>query len=150
MRKRKKVVVTTFAIVSDFHTDRFLHEAHVKDLNDGVLDNTVLKTSEKHGNFRKLCRSLKVENGVLMYKGQRNEYPPVPIPEQVGNLLYKVHIRDWKKGKNVGKTELYRGVQLHIVAALSEARVAYPAALGGLKALAEEWVHHLVKSWVFL
>ena len=111
MRKRKKVVVTTFAIVSDFHTDRFLHEAIVKDLNDGVLDNTVLKTSEKHGNFRKLCRSLKVVNGVLMYKGQRNEYPPVHIPEQVGNLLYKVHIRDWKKGKNVGKTELYRGVQ---------------------------------------
>ena len=114
-----------------------MHEAIVKYLNDGVLDTSVLKTSEKRENFKKVCRSLKVEKGVLMYKGRRNEFLPVPTPEQVDNLLYKVHVKKWKEGESdVGKKH-YRGVQLHIDA-LSGAGWAYPASLGGLKALAEE------------
>ena len=129
--------MTTFAIVFDFNIDRFLHEAIVKYLNEAVLDSSVLKTSQKRENFKKLCRSLKVERGILMYKGRRNEYIPAPTPEQVDNILYKVHIKDWKKNETVGKRKHYRGVQMHIDA-LSEARVAYPAALGGLKALAGE------------
>ena len=117
--------------------ERFLHEAIVKYLNDGVLDTSVLKTSEKRENFKKVCRSLKVQKGVLMYKGRRNEFLPVPTPEQVDNLLYKVHVKKWKEGESdVGKKH-YRGVQLHIDA-LSGAGWAYPASLGGLKALAEE------------
>ena len=117
--------------------DRFLHEAIVKYLNEGVLDLTFLKTSEKGENFKKLCRRLKVEEGVLMYKRRRSGYLPVPTTEQVDNILHKVHIKDCKEGESgVGKKH-YRGLQLHIDA-LSEAKVAFPAAMGGIKALAEE------------
>ena len=117
--------------------ERFLHEAIVKYLKDGVLDTSVLKTAEKRENFKKVCRSLKVENGVLMYKGRRNEFLPVPTKEQVDNLLYKFHVKKWKEGESdVGKKH-NRGLHLHIDA-LSGAGWAYPAGLGGLKALAEE------------
>ena len=117
--------------------ERFLHEAIVKYLNDGVLDTSVSKTSEKRENFKKACHSLKVEKGVLMYKGRRNEFLPVPTPEQVDNLLYKVHVKKWKEGESDFGKKHYRGVQLHIDA-LSGAGWVYPASLGGLKALAEE------------
>ena len=51
--------------------ERFLHEAIIKYLNDGALDTSVLKKSEERENFKKVFLSLKVENGVLMYKKKR-------------------------------------------------------------------------------
>ena len=84
--------------------ESFLHEAIIKYLNDGALDTSVLKKSEERENFKKMFLSLKVDNGVLMYKERKNEFLPVPTPEQVDNLLYKVHVKKWKEGeRDVGK-----------------------------------------------
>ena len=117
--------------------ERFLREAITRYLTEGTLDETVLDSRDKREAFKKNCRNMKFERGVLYYRGRRNDFLPIPTPEQVDNLLYKIHIKNYKEGESgIGKKH-YRGLQLH-VEALSNAEWAFPIGMGGLKAVAEE------------
>ena len=86
--------------------ERFLREAIMKYLTEGVLDETVLNTSDKREAFKKNLRNMKMEGGTLLYKGRRNDWLPIPTPEQVDNLLYKVHV----KGVKAGEVELEENI----------------------------------------
>ena len=117
--------------------ERFLREAITRYLTEGALDGTVLDSRDKREAFKKNCRNMKFERGVLYYRGRRNDFLPIPTPEQVDDLLYKIHIKNYKEGESgIGKKD-YRGLQLH-VEALSNAGWAFPIGMGGLKAVAEE------------
>ena len=78
---------------------------------------------------------MKFERGVVYYKERRNDFSP--IPEQVDNLLFKIHIKNYKEGESGFEKKHYRGLQLH-VEALSNAGLSNPISMGGLKAVAEE------------
>ena len=117
--------------------ERFLREAITRYLTEGTLDETVLDSRDKREAFKKNCRNMKFERGVRYYRGRRNDFLPIPTPEQVDNLLYKIHIKNYKEGESgIGKKH-YRGLQRH-VEALSNAGWAFPIGMGGLKAVAEE------------
>ena len=110
--------------------DRYLREACEKWIVQGVLDKKVLDTSEKRENFKKFCRSLSVQDDVLMYKGRSASVPKVvPTPEQVWVVLHPVHLG--AGGKHVGTVQT-------LVNALSEAGYAFPIGHGGLAALVKE------------
>ena len=119
--------------------ERFLREAVTKYLSEGVLDEVVLDTSEKREAFKKNCRNMKLEEEVLLYKGRRNDWLPIPTPEQVDSLLFKVHVKNAKEGESGFGKKHYKGLQMH-VEALSQAGWAFPIGMGGLKAVAEELV----------
>ena len=71
---------------------RYMREACEKWLMEVVFDKKVLDTGEKLENFKKSCRSLSVENDVLMYKGRHpGGKKIVPTPEQVWVVLDQVH-----------------------------------------------------------
>ena len=80
---------------------------------------------------------MKFENGMLYYEGRKSHFLPIPTPEQVDNLLYKVHIKNFKEGESGFGKKHYRGLHIH-VEALSNAGWAFPIGMGGLKAVAEE------------
>ena len=104
----------------------------------GKMDTVVLTTAEKRGNFKKFCLNMKVGmDRKLQYKGRRHDFRPVPTPEQMDNILYKVHVKAYKEGESDFNKEHYRGAQRHIDA-LSNAGFGYPSALGGLAALVNE------------
>ena len=118
--------------------DRFLREAVMAYLKEGKMDTVVLTTAEKRGNFKKFCLNVKVGmDRKLQYKGRRHDFRPVTTPEQMDNILYKVHVKAYKEGESDFNKEHYRGAQRHIDA-LSNAGFGYPSALGGLAALVNE------------
>ena len=118
--------------------DRFLRDAVVKYLKEGRLDNEVLNSAKKRADFKKFCTNMKLDaEGKLLYKGRRHDFRPVPIPEQVDDILFKVHVKGYKEGESDFNKEHYRGAQKHIDA-LSNGGFGYPSALGGLASLVNE------------
>ena len=109
--------------------DRFLREAIEKYLTSGAMDHSVLDSSEKRENFKKVCRMMKVEDGVLKYKGRTTDFRPIPTPEEVIPVLLEVHVGD--RGN-------HRTAKQPMVKRLSDKGYAFPASLGGLQALVEE------------
>ena len=110
--------------------DIYLREAVVKYLEDGSLNDTVLKTGDKRHTFVKFCRSLSLKNGRLYYKGRSDVEPKlVPSPQDVDECLNEKHIRV------VGRHLRDRGT---LVKALSNAGYSHPINLGGLGALVDE------------
>ena len=91
---------------------------------EGVLVKKVHNTGEKRENFREICRSLSVENDVLMYKGRHPSVKKiVPTPAQVWVVLDPIHRGGHEKHVCPKQT---------LVEALSEAGYAFPIANGGL------------------
>ena len=126
-----------FGYLFQITMERFLREAITRFPVEHPLDETVLDTYEQKEAFKKNCRNMEMVDGKIMYKGRRNDWLPIPTPEQLDNLLFKVHVKNWKERESgIGKKH-YRGVQLH-VEALSNAGWAFPIGMGGLKAVAEE------------
>ena len=72
--------------------NRYLREPCEKRLVEGVLDKKALDTGEKRENSKTFCRSLSVENEVLMYEGRHPIIKKiVPTPEQFWVVLDPIH-----------------------------------------------------------
>ena len=124
--------------------DRYLREACEKYLLHKEIDNGILDTSEKRENFKKFCRSLSIEDGVLKYKGrQPNIARTVPTPEQVFEVLDPLHRGSRSK----------HSCDVRVLGdALSKAGYGFPIGLGGVSSLVVEYVNQflIIASVLFL
>ena len=79
-----------------------------------------------------------MEKGMLLHKGRRNDFPPIPTPEQVDTLLYKVHVEGVKARESGSGNKHYRGWGAITRGGLIESRVGVSDWNEGLKAVAEQ------------
>ena len=107
----------------------------MKYLETHEVNDTVLTTSIKRKNFRQFCEAITLKDGKLFCKARtENELKVIPTPQQVDDCLHNCHLG--LLGRHIMDKKTH-------VKALSNAGYAYPAGLGGLNALVDEFVNLL-------